>query len=503
MSENDFATLDGFTAEELRQIRVNSEHLRVLQGLYGKVQEHGISKDIVMAIEAMTGDGLNENYPVQAFTVLPSELNKEIALESLIGSIIKATFKGVFNIFKFIAKLLAFILTSIGRFIGWLFGSGKKESRERVEAHYDAIVATTPTPGQPKVLKAEQVNEVFNPKTGVNRNLMISALLNMKLADGDNLEESSKIQTNENQLSIEKFFEKDIDAIEESYWDWLDKVTWLKSHRTVPDTLEDLGKMIHGVAFQEFIQKKDTISIAAQQGPLKWAGFAILQQLDDPKEISFGGRISSLISETKRIKKQKEKWWASEINKLKEIVAVLEKMANDKLADPEKISAFFSGAVQKIIEREADPEVDLFEKGVPSLKINSLENELKEEEKKLAAVEEKLESHAQSTVDDLTKKISEIKDKIVKLYYPNGGPLKDNEERSFQHLSDALQKDLISSIDTLKEGYGLYATLRTGFLRFIMERKAGERESLAILDKLVALSKKIVIKDFRVVPPQS
>ena len=86
----------------------------------------------------------------------------------------------------------------------------------------------------------------------------------------------------------------------------------------------------------------------------------------------------------------------------------------------------------------------------------------------------------------------------MSIYYPDGGEKSIFEAKSFEKFALLLHKDLELSGDDFKNFIMNFSKLRIGINRLVMVRKAGERDSLAIIELLKNLSKKIVLKDFKV-----
>ena len=502
MTETDFETLDDYTAEELRQIRVNTEALGALQALYGKIQAQGVSRDIVVAIEAINGTPLNEDYPAQSFTVLPSELNKEIALEGLITAVIKATFKGVFNIFKFIARLLTFIIVSIGRFIARFFSKGEKEKTEKLNTYYNSIV--TPAAEPPSRPKAKQINQAFDARKGVDKKFLIGILLLMKLKEGQSLDDLTQIGSEENEEAVAKFFNKEIEDIEKSYHAWLDKATWLGTHPDVPELINNLQKKTHDIAFRELVQKKNPNLLLEAKEPLNWAGIDLLENVTALEGKSAFEHIDLLKNEVERIRQERDKWLLTEMEKVASCSALLAEMAKiDVPEEPNLMSQFYTEAVAKTRQRAADPDVFLFTENVKSLEMADFEGDLEQEKKTLLATAASMDDVAKKLTEEPVQIIKTLKTEIRIQHYQGRGQMTEAENKKFDELDKALQADLSTAVNSLKHFVNTFAILRTGLISFVMDRKAGELASLKVVDEMKKLSNKIVLKDFKVVPPKS
>jgi len=117
----------GLEDTEIALERYDSD-IFTLNTLLESVVSQGASRDVMVSLEELIVDSLPNRYPAASFTEVPSTTNLTIAVESIIGSIVKTAS----NIITTIVKAILNLITTIGKFIGSLFGITTKVNDKSV-----------------------------------------------------------------------------------------------------------------------------------------------------------------------------------------------------------------------------------------------------------------------------------------------------------------------------------------------------------------------------------
>ena len=88
---------------------------------HDQVLEMGVSKGIASSVEALTGEPLHPQLPLSSYTIEPSNINRKVALESIVVSL----FKFIGKVVELILKLIGKILEYVGKSIQWIVNLGK------------------------------------------------------------------------------------------------------------------------------------------------------------------------------------------------------------------------------------------------------------------------------------------------------------------------------------------------------------------------------------------
>ena len=138
-------------AAELNIIEIDAAILG-LEQLYQQTINEGASCALVAGVESIIDATMNEDYPSQAFTSYPSELNRDVALEGILTSLSSMITKGIEAIFAIIRAVLDTIAKAIRRLVGLLTGdtvkrtssylSGSNTSRRGYKVKTEDIDAT-------------------------------------------------------------------------------------------------------------------------------------------------------------------------------------------------------------------------------------------------------------------------------------------------------------------------------------------------------------------------
>ena len=116
-----------------------------LENLLTEIRAHGVSKNDMIAYNTITHQEPDPNYPLESYTVLPSQININVACENIIKSIIL----GIGKIFQFIFRMISVFFAKIGAFFRWLAGSSMKEDSKTDDGNLDEKKDTQTTQERP------------------------------------------------------------------------------------------------------------------------------------------------------------------------------------------------------------------------------------------------------------------------------------------------------------------------------------------------------------------